>query len=206
MRTMKPEGNDDHQSSWNEYRILTTFHRLGAGWPQTPLSARRMGRLFLWFGHDPLLCPECPVSKLPAGVDHGDNFVMVSRAPEDEQPEAIMGYRLKPGSDIDVVISNQRFSMFTQDNKAWLTNAEEDRSMVNAIGRQQNEAIGYIVERHTDPVQLFADGAHRHLGSQASFANRCRHSARSVTFVGAAYSLYQIAQPNRRNLTQARRS
>jgi hypothetical protein len=74
-----------------------------------------------------------PVSKLPADVDHGENFVMVSQAPDDEQPEAIMGYRLKPGSDIDVVIANQRFSMFTQDNKAWLTNAEEDRSMVNAM-------------------------------------------------------------------------
>jgi len=74
-----------------------------------------------------------PVSKLPAGVDHGENFVMVSRAPDDQQPEAIMGYRLKPGSDIDVLIANQRFSMFTQDNKAWLANAEEDRSMVSAM-------------------------------------------------------------------------
>jgi hypothetical protein len=84
---------------------------------------------------DPTRCYvlSVPVSKLPADVDHGDNFVMVSRAPEDEQPEAVMGYRLKPGSDIDVVIAKQRFSMFTQDNKAWLATAEEDRSMVNAM-------------------------------------------------------------------------
>ncbi|WP_156388932.1 invasion associated locus B family protein [Mesorhizobium sp. Root695] len=74
-----------------------------------------------------------PVSKLPTDVDHGENFVMVSQAPDDEQPEAIMGYRLKPGSDIDVVIADQRFSMFTQDNKAWLQNADEDRSMVDAM-------------------------------------------------------------------------
>jgi hypothetical protein len=74
-----------------------------------------------------------PVSKLPADVDHGENFVMVSQTPDDEQPEAIMGYRLKPGSDIEVAISNQRFSMFTQDNKAWLQNADEDRSMVSAM-------------------------------------------------------------------------
>ena len=74
-----------------------------------------------------------PVSKLPVGVDHGENFVMVSQTPDGEQPEAIMGYRLKPGSDIDVVIASQRFSMFTQDNKAWLENAGKDRSMVNAM-------------------------------------------------------------------------
>ncbi|MBZ9739862.1 MULTISPECIES: hypothetical protein [unclassified Mesorhizobium] len=58
-----------------------------------------------------------PVSKLPARVDHGENFVTVSRTPVEEQPEAIMGYRLKPGSDINVVIADQRFSMFTQDNR-----------------------------------------------------------------------------------------
>ena len=74
-----------------------------------------------------------PVSKLPANVDHGENFVMVSQARDGEQPEAIMGYQLKPGSDIDVVIANQRFSMFTQDNKAWLQNAGEDQSMVSAM-------------------------------------------------------------------------
>ncbi|MEI8715469.1 MULTISPECIES: invasion associated locus B family protein [unclassified Mesorhizobium] len=74
-----------------------------------------------------------PVSELPADVDHGENFVMISRAPKDDQPEAVMGYRLKPGSDIDVVIADEHFSMFTQDNKAWLASAEEDRSMVNAM-------------------------------------------------------------------------
>jgi hypothetical protein len=58
---------------------------------------------------------------------------MMRRAATVAQPEAIMGYRLKPGSDIDVLIANQRFSMFTQDNKAWLANAEEDRSMVSAM-------------------------------------------------------------------------
>ncbi|WP_145716210.1 invasion associated locus B family protein [Mesorhizobium tianshanense] len=47
--------------------------------------------------------------------------------------EAVMGYRLKPGTDIGVVIANQHFSMFTQDNKAWLQSADEDRSMVNAM-------------------------------------------------------------------------
>jgi hypothetical protein len=74
-----------------------------------------------------------PVSKLPAGVDHGANFVIISRTPDDQQPEAIMGYRLKPGSDINVVIAKQRFSMFTKDDKAWLSSAEEDRAMVSAM-------------------------------------------------------------------------
>lgn len=97
-----------------------------------------------------------PVSKLPPDVDHGDNFVIVSQLPEASQPEAVMGYRLKPGSDIDVVIADQRFSMFTQDNKAWLQNAREDRSMVSAMRAASTMKLLATSWRGTDTHYVYS--------------------------------------------------
>lgn len=97
-----------------------------------------------------------PVSKLPAGVDHGENFVTVSRTPVEEQPEAIMGYRLKPGSNINVVIADQRFSMFTQDNKAWLQNAGEDRSMISAMRAGSNMKLFATSWRGTQTQYVYS--------------------------------------------------
>jgi hypothetical protein len=97
-----------------------------------------------------------PLSSLPTDVDHGENFFMVSQMPDEEQAEAVMGYRLKPGTAISVVIANRHFSMFTQDNKAWLQSADDDRSMVNAMRASSRMKLSATSWRGTQTQYVYS--------------------------------------------------
>ena len=59
-----------------------------------------------------------PTEKKPAGIDHGENFFIVSQRPGQNisyEPQAMMGYTVKDASKINVVIDNKTFVMFTKD-------------------------------------------------------------------------------------------
>jgi invasion protein IalB len=78
-----------------------------------------------------------PTAKLPAtGIDHGDNFFIVSQRPGQNisyEPQAMMGYPLKENSKVDVVIDNKTFVMFTKDKAAWVENAAQEPALVAAL-------------------------------------------------------------------------
>jgi len=75
-------------------------------------AVRGLGRLFLQQGRGDCLLPT---SKQPASVDHGSNFFVIGRAPgAGYEPQAIMGYELKPGSRAKVAIGDKTFTMFTR--------------------------------------------------------------------------------------------
>jgi len=76
-------------------------------------------------------------SKAPAtGVDHGDNFFIVTQRPGQNisyEPQAMMGYPLKENSKINVTIDNKTFVMFTKDKAAWVENAAQEPALVAAM-------------------------------------------------------------------------
>jgi hypothetical protein len=76
-----------------------------------------------------------PIKMAPAGVDHGNNYLIVSpgqgRSPY--VPEALMGYQLKEGSAVKATIDSDKFLMFTKDNGAWVQREEREPAMVAAM-------------------------------------------------------------------------
>jgi invasion protein IalB len=78
-----------------------------------------------------------PTTKLPTtGVDHGDNFFIVSQRPGQNisyEPQAMMGYSLKENSKVNVTIDNKTFVMFTKDRAAWVENAAQEPALVAAM-------------------------------------------------------------------------
>ncbi len=77
-----------------------------------------------------------PTEKKPAGIDHGDNFFIVSQRPGQNisyEPQAMMGYTVKENSKIDVVIDNKTFVMFTKDKAGWVENAAQEPALVAAM-------------------------------------------------------------------------
>lgn len=78
-----------------------------------------------------------PTTKTPvSGIDHGDNFFIVSQRPGQNisyEPQAMMGYPLKENSKVDVVIDNKTFVMFTKDKAAWVENAAQEPALVAAL-------------------------------------------------------------------------
>ncbi|SIQ67953.1 hypothetical protein SAMN05880590_106178 [Rhizobium sp. RU35A] len=77
-----------------------------------------------------------PTTKEPASVDHGDIFFIVSQRPGQNisyEPQAMMGYPLKPDSKVNVTIDKKNFVMFVKDKAAWVENAAEEPALVSAM-------------------------------------------------------------------------
>jgi hypothetical protein len=77
-----------------------------------------------------------PNEMKPAGVDHGQNFFIVTPGGDGGStyvPEAIMGYALKAGSAVNIAIGDDKFVMFTKDNAAWVQKESDEPQMVSAM-------------------------------------------------------------------------
>ncbi|MGV0876825.1 invasion associated locus B family protein [Martelella sp. FLE1502] len=77
-----------------------------------------------------------PAKKEPANVDHGDNFFVVTKYPGQNvslEPQAMMGFTLKEGSTIDVVVDGKSFPMYHKGKGGWLENAAQEPTLVAAM-------------------------------------------------------------------------
>ncbi len=81
-----------------------------------------------------------PSSFLPAGVQHGDNFIIISKAGTSYSPQLVMGYNLKADSSVRVMIDGVQFPFFTEGNRAWAQNVGDEARIVTAMrsGRTVN--------------------------------------------------------------------
>jgi hypothetical protein len=74
-----------------------------------------------------------PVTSKPANVEHGDNFFLISPQGSALMPQAIMGYDLKPGSDVEVAVGSDEFDFVPRDNTAWVKDQGREPAVVNAM-------------------------------------------------------------------------
>lgn len=77
-----------------------------------------------------------PKEMKPEGVDHGRNFFIVSPGGDKGSayvPEAIMGYTLKGGSDVNVTIGDDKYVMFTKDSAAWVEKENDEPKLIASM-------------------------------------------------------------------------
>lgn len=76
-----------------------------------------------------------PKQSAPANVDHGKNYFLIAPAEKGSgnEPEAILGYKLKPGSTVRVSVGDKQFTMFVKDNAAWVSDVARQPELVNAL-------------------------------------------------------------------------
>jgi invasion protein IalB len=77
-----------------------------------------------------------PNSKLPATVDHGDVYFLVTQRPGQNisyEPQTMVGYILQASSKVNVTIDDKNFVFFTKDKSAWVENAAEEPALVAAM-------------------------------------------------------------------------
>ena len=93
-----------------------------------------------------------PTEKKPAGIDHGENFFIVSQRPGQNisyEPQAMMGYTMQTNSKVTVTIDNKNFTMFTKDKAAWVENAAEEPALVAAMRTGQKMSVSAVSGRGT---------------------------------------------------------
>ena len=77
-----------------------------------------------------------PTQKEPADRDHGDVFFMLAKHPGQNvalEPQFQVGYPFADNSKVTLEIDGKAFSMFTQENKAWMENPAEEETVVTSM-------------------------------------------------------------------------
>jgi hypothetical protein len=80
---------------------------------------------------------------VPPGRSRDAAYLFVSTRPAEkvkEEVSVIIGYPFKPNSDATAEIGQANFAMYTQNDGAWIKNAAEERSMVEAM-RKGNDIV-----------------------------------------------------------------
>lgn len=90
-----------------------------------------------------------PTSQLPSNVDHGKNYFMVSRTADGQEPGALMGYTLKAGSKLKVVIGNTTFTLFSKGNKGWVEDASNQPAMIEAMRGGSEMSLAAVSQKGT---------------------------------------------------------
>ena len=77
-----------------------------------------------------------PTQMLPGDRNHGDVFFFVTSRPAEgvsEEPSFLVGYPLKDKSIVSVDVDGKTFSMFTNNDGAWVDNAATEAQLVGAM-------------------------------------------------------------------------
>lgn len=94
-----------------------------------------------------------PTKSEPAGVTHGDIFFLISQRPGQNvsyEPQAMMGYPLKDGSKVEVIIDGRTFNLFPRGESAWVENAAEEPQLVAAMRAGKAMSIKAVSRRGTN--------------------------------------------------------
>jgi hypothetical protein len=106
-----------------------------------------------------------PRASTPANVRRGEIRLMVTHWPSEQtfdEVNFVPGFDFRDGSDVTVQIGNDRFSLFTQDDKAWARDAETDRKIVEALRKGARVVVTAVSERGTTTTDTFGlNGSNR---------------------------------------------
>ncbi|MBW9117868.1 invasion associated locus B family protein [Rhizobium cauense] len=98
-----------------------------------------------------------PTTKQPASVDHGTNFFVIGQAPgAGYEPQAIMGYELKPGSRVKVAIGDKTFAMFTRGKSAWVLEESREPDVISAMRSGSDMTVEAVSQRGTATTYTYS--------------------------------------------------
>jgi invasion protein IalB len=95
----------------------------------------------------------------PANRPRDPVYLFISTRPSENvhnEVSAIMGYQLKPDSDVNAEIGNNKFVMYTKADGAWLSNAAEEARMVETMRKGADIVITGTSSRGTQSTDRYS--------------------------------------------------
>ncbi|MGF1500178.1 MAG: invasion associated locus B family protein [Paracoccaceae bacterium] len=97
-------------------------------------------------------------------VRRGDIFLMVANRVSESRPgenatnevNFVAGYPFKAGSEVEVTVGSESFTMFTDGENAWTPSPSEDQKLVSAFRRGVNARVEGVSSRGTTTVDTFS--------------------------------------------------
>lgn len=87
-------------------------------------------------------------------------YLFISTRPEervkDEVSMLITGYAFKPESDATITIGNANFTMYTQNDGAWVKNASEESRLVETMRKGADAVVKAVTSKGTRTTDTFS--------------------------------------------------
>lgn len=122
------------------FLILVTVAALGGAQAEDP---RPMGTFKDWHaykmtqaGKIACFAVSSPEERLPANVNHGNVFFIVTNWVTDDtngEPSVVTGYSFKEDSTVTLEVGSAKWSMFTDQKGAWLRTTDEEKALITAM-------------------------------------------------------------------------
>lgn len=114
-----------------------------------------------------------PQESLPAGVDHGANFFLVSPDPSGKgfYPQATMGYDLRRGSELTATIDDRSFAMMMKERSGWTKTPDDDAAMIDTMKKGRTLILRAMSRRGTQTSYRYSLSG---LTAALAEAARCR--------------------------------
>lgn len=100
-----------------------------------------------------------PTQMLPGDRNHGDVFFFITSRPAEgvsEEPSLLVGYPMKEKSTVTVDIDGKTFSMFTNNDGAWVDNAAIETQLVGAMKAGREMTVHGESSRGTKTTYKFS--------------------------------------------------
>jgi invasion protein IalB len=95
----------------------------------------------------------------PAGRNRDPSYAFVSTRPAEKvrnEVSVIVGYPQKPGHDASATIGSSAYSMYTQNDGAWVKNAAEEAQMVETMRKGADLVVKSESARGTKTTDTFS--------------------------------------------------
>ena len=92
-------------------------------------------------------------------VNRGDVYLMVSNRPAANvrnEVSTVIGYTFRQGSEVRVDIGSDRFTLFTDDDKAWAEDAAADAKLIEAMKRGTEAVLTGVSSRGTTTIDTYS--------------------------------------------------
>lgn len=102
---------------------------------------------------------SAPSQSAPKNVRRGDIYFMVTHRPAESVTDEIyvnIGYPIKSGAPVDVMVGSQRFTMVTEGGDAWTPDAQTDGKLVKSMIRGRNLVVKGVSQRGTKTTDTFS--------------------------------------------------
>jgi hypothetical protein len=102
-----------------------------------------------------------PVSQQtnPSGRPRDPAYFMISTRPAENVRDEVfimIGYPFKPGSEASVDIGSAKYTMYTQNDGAWIKNAAEEARMIDALRKAQEVTVSGVSGRGTQSTDRYS--------------------------------------------------
>ncbi len=95
----------------------------------------------------------------PPGRNRDQPYFFVSTRPAEkvnEEASVIVGYPLRPNSDVTAQIGSTTYLMYSQNDGAWIKNPAEEPGMIDAMRKGSDLTVKGVSSRGTETTDVFS--------------------------------------------------